>query len=360
MFGDQMVDLSKHFLEMPCGCERALRLMQDPMAAADFFEFSFRSLFHHLLGWDFEAGRSTEARGILGFIRSFYGTSEFTECGSLHGHFLIWLEGGLNPSELHDCLCNSPEYQQRFFTYFKDIIHHHLPDTDNAIKPDFEPRVQHPPCPPEVHAPSDVMQEWDAICATEIKQCGEVLQRHHCWPVCHKYGNADHCHFLFLHEIVDASSFDSESNSVVLMCHNANIHYFNLYILVFCRHNHDIKCILSGRGARAAMFYISEYITTMDMKTYEVLSLLSRAVTPIPTCGQDVSPAESAKVLLHKCLSQFNGQHQVHAQQVVRYIQGFGDGIPSHETAPMLSSLLIGYVKDQYPWLKSGCGLYQM
>jgi hypothetical protein len=98
----------------------------------------------------------------------------------------------------------------------------------------------------------------------------------------------------------------------------------------------------------------------MDMKTYEVLSLLSRAVTRIPTCGQDVSLAESAKVLLHKCLSQFNGQHQVHAQQVVHYIQGFGDGIPSHETAPMLSSLLIGYVKDQYPWLKSGCGLYQM
>jgi hypothetical protein len=110
MFGNQMVDLTKRFLEMPCGRERALRLMQDPMAATDFFEFSFRSLFHHLLGWDFEAGRSTEAGGILGFIHSFYGTSEFTERGSLHGHFLIWLEGGLNPSELHDHLCNSPKY----------------------------------------------------------------------------------------------------------------------------------------------------------------------------------------------------------------------------------------------------------
>jgi len=208
-----------------------------------------------------------------------------------------------------------------------------------------------------VHAPSDVMQEWDAVCATEIKWCGEVLQRHRCQPVCHKYANADHCRFLFPHEIVDASSFDSKSNSVVLMCCNANVNYFNPYILVFCRHNHDIKCILSGRGAKAAMFYISEYITKMDVKTYEVLSLLSQAVPCIPARGQDVSPAESAKVLLHKCLSQFNGQHQVHAQQAVHYIQGFGDGIPSHETAPMLSSLLIGYVKDRYPWLKSGRGL---
>jgi len=86
---------------------------------------------------------------------------------------------------------------------------------------------------------------------------------------------------------------------------------------------------------------------------YEVLSLLSRAVARAPAAGPDVSLTESAKMLLHKCLSQFNGQQQVHAQQAVRYIQGFGDGIASHETSPMLSSLLIAYVKDHYPWLKS-------
>ena len=34
-------------------------------------------------------------------IRAFYGTSEFTERGSLYGHFFIWLLGGLNPSDHH-------------------------------------------------------------------------------------------------------------------------------------------------------------------------------------------------------------------------------------------------------------------
>ncbi|KIK32987.1 hypothetical protein CY34DRAFT_100445, partial [Suillus luteus UH-Slu-Lm8-n1] len=116
------------------------------------------------------------------------------------------------------------------------------------------------------------------MCATEIKRCGEVLQRHRCRPVCHKYGNEDRCRFQFPHEIVDVSSFDSETNSVALACRDPTVNYFNPYILMFCRHNHDIKCILSGRGAKAAMFYISEYITKMDVKTYEVLSLLSRAV----------------------------------------------------------------------------------
>lgn len=166
--------------------------------------------------------------------------------------------------------------------------------------------------------------------------------------MCHKYGNDNRCRFLFPHEIVDASSFDPDTNLVVLMCRDANVNYFNPYILVFCRHNHDIKCILSGRGVKAAMFYISDYITKMDVKTYEVLSLLSRAIACIPSPGPRVSIADSAKTLLHKCLSQFNGQQQIHAQQVAQYIQGYGDGISSHKMSPMLSSLLISYLKDHY------------
>ncbi|KAG2741456.1 hypothetical protein P692DRAFT_20750700, partial [Suillus brevipes Sb2] len=81
---------------------------------------------------------------------------------------------------------------------------------------------------------------------SEVKKCGEVLQRHHCRSVCHKYGNEGHCRFLFPHEEVDVSHFDAETNSVVFMCRDGTVNYFNPYILVSCHHNHDIKCILSG------------------------------------------------------------------------------------------------------------------
>ncbi|KIM58074.1 hypothetical protein SCLCIDRAFT_43455, partial [Scleroderma citrinum Foug A] len=74
------------------------------------------------------------------------------------------------------------------------------------------------------------------------------------------------------------SYFDSDTKSIVLMCHDGTVNNFNPYILVCCRHNHDLKCILSGKAAKAAMFYISDYITKMDTKTYEMLSLLSHAV----------------------------------------------------------------------------------
>ncbi|KAG1805862.1 uncharacterized protein BJ212DRAFT_1243159, partial [Suillus subaureus] len=80
--------------------------------------------------------------------------------------------------------------------------------------------------------------------------------------------------FLFPHEVIELSHFEPETNSVIFMCKDLYVNYFNPYILMFCRHNHDIKCILSGKGAKVAMFYISDYITKMDSKTYEMLSLL--------------------------------------------------------------------------------------
>ncbi|TFK22123.1 hypothetical protein FA15DRAFT_557586, partial [Coprinopsis marcescibilis] len=118
------------------------------------------------------------------------------------------------------------------------------------------------------------LREWDSVLLTEIKQTGEALQRHTCRAVCHKYGHVDDCCFLFPHETVDASFFNPDTNTVALLCCDPTVNYFNPYILVFSQNNHDLKCILSGKSAKAAMFYITDYITKMDAKTYEMLSLM--------------------------------------------------------------------------------------
>jgi len=354
MCGDTTVDLSDRLPCIPEGRLRAIRLAQDPVAAAEFFQFSFECLFCYLFGWDFKKGQSTMQGGILGHIRAFYGMTEFTERGGLHGHFLLWLVGGLNPSQLHDRLRGDDQYQKQFFSFFEDVIHHHLPDVEDHIDPTFEPRTQRPPQPPSVKSPPDALSSWGHVFATEVKRCGEALQQHKCRAVCHKYGNDDRCRFLFPHEVIETSHFDEDTNSVVLMCRDSMVNFFNPYVLVFCRHNHDIKCILSGKGAKAAMFYVSDYITKMDVKTYEMLSLLSRAVAGIPVNDTGTSVSENAKRLLHKCLTQFSRQQQIHAQQAVRYILGFSDGVSSHDTVPMLSSLLLAYVKEHCITLRDG------
>ena len=345
MFGDETVDLTKRFPVLVSARERAIRLAKDPVAGADFFNFCVMSIFRYMFGWDYEKQESTPSGGILGKLEAFYGSSEFTDRGMLHGHFLLWLLGGLNPSEVHQKMRDDPGFQDRFFAYFEDIIHHHLPDIDQEVDKSFEPRTERPPNPPGLDARLELLDEWESVFCTQIKMCGEVLQRHECRKVCHKYGNDDRCRFLFPHEVIEASHFDPDTNSIFLLCRDGTVNYFNPYLLVFCRHNHDIKCILSGKAAKAAMFYITDYITKGDLNTHEMLSLLSRAVANLgDSPSESESPLVRSKKLLHKCLSQFTRQQQIHAQQAARYLRGQDDSIPSHKTVPMLSALLISYV----------------
>ena len=216
MVGDQSVDLTSQFPFVVPSKDRALRLAQDPVAAADFFEFCVSSIFEHLFGWDYITRTSSKKGGILGHVQAFYGTCEFTERGSLHAHFLIWLIGGLNPNEIHQLLKEDSDFKRRFFNYFEDIIHHHLPDQDVVIDASYEPRVERPPAPPSSSGKMSVQDiyNWHSFMETEVKKLGEVLQRHRCKPVCHKYGNTDKCRFLFPHEVVSTSYFDSDMNSV--------------------------------------------------------------------------------------------------------------------------------------------------
>ncbi|KAI5984362.1 hypothetical protein EDD15DRAFT_2113562, partial [Pisolithus albus] len=76
MYGDLSVDLTSRFPKLVSARERAIRLAHDPVAAADFYEFSFNCCFRYLLGWDFDKCRSTDMGGILGHLRAFYGSSE--------------------------------------------------------------------------------------------------------------------------------------------------------------------------------------------------------------------------------------------------------------------------------------------
>ena len=171
MVGDLSVDLTAHFPFLVPSKECAFRLAQDPTTAADFFEFCVSSVFQYLFGWDYSARKSSVNRGILGHLRAFYGTCEFTEHSSLHGHFLIWLLGSLNPNDIHRRLKEEPEFEQRFFRYFENIIEHHLPDVDVTFDANYEPRAERPPSPPESTSgiSAQDLHEWHIFMESEAK-----------------------------------------------------------------------------------------------------------------------------------------------------------------------------------------------
>ena len=50
MVGEEAIDLSSQFPFVVPSKDRALRLAQDPVAAADFFQFCVTCVFQHLFG----------------------------------------------------------------------------------------------------------------------------------------------------------------------------------------------------------------------------------------------------------------------------------------------------------------------
>ena len=78
---------------------------------------------------------------------------------------------------------------------------------------------------------SDI-DEWKVEFETDLNKCGEKLQQHECQAVCHKSGNENKCCFNFPHEIVvEQSSLDEKTNSLILKCLDGNVNYYNPYIL---------------------------------------------------------------------------------------------------------------------------------
>ena len=69
MVGDTSVDLTSQFPFLVPSTENALRIAQDPVAAADFFEFCVSCVFEYLFGWDYENRKSSKRGGILGHLR---------------------------------------------------------------------------------------------------------------------------------------------------------------------------------------------------------------------------------------------------------------------------------------------------
>ncbi|THV04012.1 hypothetical protein K435DRAFT_650121, partial [Dendrothele bispora CBS 962.96] len=157
------------------------------------------------------------------------------------------------------------------------VIFHHLPDIECDLPPKHVLATQRPHPPPTVedidaYLVNDGTNEWVTSFLTDTKRLGEEFQRHKHKPTCRKKGTE--CRFDFPHEYVAESYFDENTNSIIIRCLDPWVNNHNPFILVCSRNNHDLKCILSGKAAKGAMLYITDYITKMDMKTGEMLSLL--------------------------------------------------------------------------------------
>ncbi|KAE8230711.1 hypothetical protein CF326_g4281 [Tilletia indica] len=330
-YGDSSIQLDARSPVLPSPSESGVRLADDPVAATDYFHFHIAAVFKFLFGYDMRTQNSTKAGGILGHLKAFVLVKEHTMRGQLHGHILLWLDGGLNPSDLRALMRDDTEFRARYLAFYDDLIKHEIPiapDTPSQRSTE-DPRRQRPPDPSDFDYKNLFEQDHHSL--------GEMVQRHKCRTTCLKGGRKS-CRFLFPHEFNPEPSFDPDSNSISPRVRDPTINWHNPTILVAVRHNHDLKAVQSGRSGVAAASYITSYATKSDETPANQISMINTVYERM-AAGDET--AEDVKALLSRCVMQFGRERQLHAQQVVTYVRDLGDTWQSHKTVPMLSGRLI-------------------
>ncbi|KAE8230517.1 hypothetical protein CF326_g4481 [Tilletia indica] len=332
-YGDTGVHLDVRTPDLPSSSMCGIRLADDPVAATDYFHFHIAAVFKYLFEYDMRTKTSSEEGGILGRLKAYFLVKEHTMRGQLHGHILLWLDGGLNPSDLRVLMRDDLEFRERYLAFYDDLIKHELPiapaTSTQPTEPVQDPRRQRPP------DPSD--PDFKNVFAVDHQLLGELVQRHKCRFTCLKGGRKS-CRFLFPHEVHPEPTFDPDSNSISPRVRDPTINWHNPTILVAVRHNHDLKAVQSGRSGVAAASYITSYATKSDETPANQISMIN---TVYERMSANNETPDDVKALLSRCVMQFGRERQLHAQQVVTYVRDLGDTWYSHNTIPMLSGRMI-------------------
>ena len=149
--------------------------------------------------------------------------------------------------------------------------------------------------------------DHELLCQKDLHHLVSQCQLHKHSGTCYKYWKGPperkECHFNLEESNFKAtSSFDYETGEICLRCLDGLVNNFNSTILEAVCCNMDIKFIGSGASAKAILYYITDYITKLQLKAHIAYAALDLAVSKLG----DYDPTEDdftmqAKQLLKKC-----------------------------------------------------------
>ena len=345
--------------DVPKYWEQSVLIAKNPAVAAKFFDIYMKAFISTILGYD--PTHNNLDGGVLGVVKAYYGCVEAQGRGTLHCHMLIWVEGGLNPNEIKQCVLNTDEDAQAFcrrlITFLDDTISNHVP-------PDPDPNLQipsseHHPC--SVHGLNvDDMDKLDVEALRTarkkdmhhiVKQC----QTHSHSATCYKYwkGPPDpkECRFdLDEQNICPESYFDSQTGELHLRCLDGMVNNFNATMIEAIRCNMDIKFIGSGPSAQAVLYYITDYISKSQLKSHVAFAALELAVNKLNNHDDTKDDITiRAKRLLQKCAYAMISHQELSAQQVCSYLMEYGDHYTSHEFKNLYWTAFEKFINDEDP-----------
>ena len=320
--------------QVPNPWEQSILVAKNPVVAARFFDIYLKAFISTVLGYD-PTGKDLTG-GALGLVKAHYGCVEAQGRGTLHCHMLVWLEGALNPNEIHDRVVKNgdTEWGKKLIRFLDDAISNVIPDDPD---PELEiPSSIHHPCTVrgvDLNEPDLNLRLKSRL--KDIHLLAKECQIHSHTKTCYKHqkkGENAECRFGHdENNFRETSDFDPETAELCLRCLQGLVNNFNATILEAIRCNMDIKFIGSGESAKAILYYITDYITKTDLKTHVAFAALELAVKKLGEFDPDADEATvRAKRMLQKCAYAMVSHQELSAQQVAAYLVGGGDHYTSH------------------------------
>jgi hypothetical protein len=131
----------------------------------------------------------------------------------------------------------------------------------------------------------------------------------------------------------DITTINVETGSIELRRWRARINNYMDLILFLMQSNTDTQFIGSGEAAKAAVFYITEYITKGSLPMYIGIQALEYATKMHEQkfeSLEDVTVDQKNRNLITKSVNAMMGQQEISHQQVMSYLVGGGDFYASH------------------------------
>ncbi len=103
--------------EIRSSAVRDLLVLQNPIAAARFFDYLVKMTIKHVLGV------GSDHAGLYGNTSAYYGTVEQQGRLTLHMHMLLWIDGALSPQDIRDRIMKSDSKFQLDLVKYLESCH---------------------------------------------------------------------------------------------------------------------------------------------------------------------------------------------------------------------------------------------
>ncbi|KAJ7459306.1 hypothetical protein FB451DRAFT_1046335 [Mycena latifolia] len=250
-----------------------------------------------VFGWE------SEDRGVFGHTNAFYAIVEQQGRLSLHAHAVIWITNSLSPQEIWDRIMKpSSKFRKRLIAYVEDC---HRAEFFNGTRDAVILKRKVEPPPPD--ADSYDKLEDGSLYRPPTQTFGtappKLCVSSACLPTCARFKASaewrdryklevddllvrsnihDHylsgcltksgvCRVRFPRDVYRVSKISPDGHVNVRHLESM-MNTTNPILTYLCRCNSDVTCLLSGTAVKAVVSYVSDYISKLSLKSYQMFT----------------------------------------------------------------------------------------